>query len=166
MEKEEKMRKKKSKEKSIRVISNVIVGCMGIIFLAIMCVLLITPEFRITQNGTEVNNFTACCIELKSIDYFENYSSLLNYSRTKTYGDMENIEIYIPEEENILGFDCKIIEKKDLNKKWLDENLRCIEKYNKEINSLCIESITGDCSMFDYSKCLKYQFGDYEIEKN
>ena len=156
-----------------RVRKNILFGIVcsvTIFFLFSLLLLFISPKFTITQNGTEVNNLTACCIEIKNIDYFENYSTLLNYSRTITYydnGDMEGKEFCIPEEQNILGLDCKIIDKSDLDKTWLNTNSECYKWETRNGEIINYENYKESIKSFlkDY-RCLKYKFGEYEIQNN
>ena len=129
-----------------------------VVALIIVCILLLVtskPQFTITIDGGEVNNLTACCVEIKDTDYFENRSYYYNVSQTSTVNYMGKKIFCFPEEQNLLGFDCNLIEKKDLDKGWFDENCEDISKDN--INIPCDNL---DCSNREGSK---YKFGDYLI---
>lgn len=152
----------KKKKQDKRFIVGIICSILIVAFVLIL-VYSSKPDFKITKNGVEAKNLTACCVEIKDIDYFENYSHLLNFSRTKTYADIKEREVCIPEEQNILGFDCRLIEKKDLDGAWLDENCECADWiYSNKDPCLKSNKTEEDC---DYTRtCSKYKFGDYFID--
>jgi len=147
-------------EKKLTTKNCIIFGCIFIFYL-LNFLIFDKDEFVIAYNKAEVNEIYACCIEIKSIDYFENYSNLFNYSRTITYQEVENREICVPEEENIFGWEYKEISKKDLTKEWLEENCKCIFNLKDDTSIPCKDL---ECSNRK-DECLKYKFGEYEIEK-
>jgi len=102
-----------------------------LIIISIILFFIFKTNFEIYKDGIKVNNLTACCIKLKNIDYFENYSYLQNDGRTNTIIYMERKEFCFSEEENILNFDCKDITNKDLKKEWVEENSIILQE-NKE----------------------------------
>ena len=147
-----KMKKKKFDWFKVFIIIFMIAG-LTYIFLYLPSKFL-KPQFTITKDGVEVNNLTTCCMEIKDTDYFENSSYYYNVSQTSTVNYMDKKTICVPEEQNILGFDCKLIEKEDLDGGWLDENCECVENIKYTRNS-AESSINVPCS--------KYKFGDYFI---
>ncbi len=135
-------------------------GFIFVVFaLIVVCILILVnlePQFTITKEGVEVNNLTACCVEIKGIDYFENYSSHYNVSRTTTTNYMDEEIFCFPEGKNILGFDCNIIKKEELGIGWFDKNAEeCYfaERWFKPATEGIFESL----------ECQKYKFGDYII---
>ena len=140
----------------------IIIGiCIGVILVLIIFGVIwfylnpLQVKFTITKEGVEVNSLIACCMEIKDTDYFENRSYYYNVSQTSTVNYMDKKTICVPEEQNILGFDCNIIEKNDLEIEWLDENCECVENIKYTRNS-AENSINVPCS--------KYKFGDYFVK--
>lgn len=149
--------KNKKQDKGFK---ELIIGMVcSILIIAFVLILVYSskPNFKITKDGVEVNNLTACCVKVKSIDYFENYSGHHNASQTITTNYVGKEIFCFSEGQNILSFDCKLIEKKELDRDWLDENCECIEVFNKEIEN------NKDYLIHKTNNCRKYKFGDYII---
>jgi len=75
----------------------------------------------------------------------------------------EKEDYYFFEKNINESYCCSKIFKKDLKIEWLDKNCECIEKYNKEKNTLCLVEESG-CETFEYDSCSEYKCGEYFVE--
>lgn len=143
-----------------RIAIGISILVLGYIFYSLNLEIFNQEEYIITLGEIEVNNITACCLDMSSINYFENnsyYNEVGGMTNLKSLDNMGDICIT---EENLIYYDlaCREIKKEDIDREWLNLNAECLECYNKEENWISYEM-----PICEY-KCNEYKFGDYIIK--
>lgn len=117
-------------------------------------------KFIITNNGDVVDKLLACCLDISSINYFENNSYYNEVSGMTNLRSPDNMNNICTTEENSIYYDldCREIKKEDIDSGWLNLNAECLECYNKEENW-----ISNEMPICEY-KCNEYKFGGYTIK--
>lgn len=114
---------------------------------------------RTSCEQVEVDELVVCCLDMETINSFENLSNHADIGSTIIKNDY--FENYCFPKENLEYYEvpCGIMKKEDLTIEWLDLNAKCLECYDKKTNSMTLDG----CS-FEYDECFKYKFGEYYIE--